>query len=382
VATNQIKILYVVDNLSFGGGERGFRQLSSNLNKNRFQTYVAAHPGGELEKVTRQAGVTFFPLDMRRKVNFKTIGQLTGIVFKNRINIVHSMGSRANFFSRLACRGISSTAVICTVAMLVEGYDVGPLRKVVYMIADRFSSRYVTHYIAVSKALKQRLVDERSIPSSRISVIYNGVELDKYNLNVINSEKVRRSLGIDLNIPVIGTIGRLVYQKGFSYFLEAAEMLYRKKKQIQFVIVGHGPEENNLKKMAESLGISKVCIFAGQRFDIPELLSVFDIFVLSSVLEGLPRIVIEAMAMERPIVATDIDGVREELTHEKSGLLVSHANPKTLAEAVLILLDDRKKAKRLGYEARKRAEQIFDLKNTLTKIEAMYEEVLTSTSRK
>ena len=380
VRSEKIKVLYVIENTSFGGGERGFGQLSTGLNRDCFQTHIAAYPGGELQEIARQAGVSFFPIDMSRKVNFRSIGQLSGIISKNRINIVHSMGARADFFARLACRRIPSTALICTVAMLIEGFDVGFLRKVIYKIADRYSARYVTQYIAVSKALKTRLVEEHKIPANKISVIYNGVELDQYNPNRNASDTVRRSLGITDDHPIIGTIGRLVYQKGFSYFLKAAKRIYSEKKQVRFVIVGYGQEETNLKRLAESLDISKVCTFAGLRFDVAQLMSAFDVFVLSSVLEGLPRIVIEAMAMKRPIVATDIDGVREELRHEGTGLLVPPADPKALAEAVLILLDDRQRAERLGREARKDAEQLFDLKHTLANVEKLYEEVLNSMS--
>ena len=148
------------------------------------------------------------------------------------------------------------------------------------------------------------------------------------------------------------------------------------------MIVGAGNEEANLKQLADSLGISHVCTFAGLRFDIAHLLSAFDVFVLSSILEGLPRIVIEAMAMKRPVVASDIDGVREQLRHNETGLLVPPANPKALAEAILSILDDQQKAEHLGREARKAAEQMFDLKHTLDSVEMLYEEVLHSISRR
>lgn len=380
VRSEKIKVLYVIENTSFGGGERGFGQLSTGLNRDCFQTHIAAHPGGELQEIARQAGVSFFPIDMSRKVNFRSIGQISKLISKNRINIVHSMGARADFFARMACRKIPSTATICTVAMLIEGFDVGCLRKTVYKIADQCSAGYVTRYIAVSKALKIRLVEKYKIPANKITVIYNGVELDQYNPNMNVSETVRRSLGITDDHPIIGTIGRLVYQKGFSYFLKAAERVYSKKKQVRFVIVGHGQEEANLKSLAESLGISKLCTFAGLRFDVAHLLSAFDIFVLPSVLEGLPRIVIEAMAMERPIVATDIDGVREELKHNKTGLLVPPADYVSLADAILSLLDDQEKAESLGRQARKDAEQMFDLKHTLVNVENLYKEVFNSMS--
>ena len=375
MSPDKIRVLYLVDNLSFGGGERGCGQLSTGLNRDRFQTCLAAHPGGKLEEIVRQGGIQFFPLDMSRKFNFTTWRQLRGLISENGINIVHSEGMRADFLARLACRNIPSTAVICTVAMLIEGYDVSPLKKIVYKIADRFSSRYVTHYIAVSKALKQRLVGELGIPADRVSVIYNGVELDQYNPNLYTSDDARRSLGIPDGGPLVGTIGRLVYQKNFSCFLKAAHHVHLKRKQVKFVIVGHGEEESHLKSLAESLGISQVCTFAGLRFDTAKVLSALDIFVLPSILEGLPRIVIEAMAMERPIVATDIDGVREELRHDETGLLVPPADPAALAEAILSLLDNQEKARRLGRAARKDAEQRFNLERTLMDVETLYEKL-------
>jgi glycosyltransferase involved in cell wall biosynthesis len=379
---NKIRVLYVVENRSFGGGERGFGQLSTNISIDRFQPFVAAHPGGKLEDIVRQAGVPFFPLDMSRRANLRTISHLSTLVSENGIDIVHSMGARADFFARMACRKQPSTAVVCTAAMLVEGFDVGLFRKTAYKIADRFSGKYVTQYIAVSKALKHRLVEERGIPADKVSVIYNGVELDRYDPNLYDSEGVRRSLDIKDDYPIIGTIGRLVYQKGFSHFLKAAELVYAKKKQVRFVIIGHGPEETNLKHLAESLGISHVCMFPGIRFDVARLLSTFHVFVLPSVLEGLPRTIIEAMAMKRPIVATSIDGVREQLRDNITGLLVSPADPKALAEAILSILNDHKRAERLGREARKDAQRMFDLKNTLNKIETLYEKALNSITRK
>ncbi|MGR3302283.1 MAG: glycosyltransferase [Candidatus Scalindua sp.] len=373
---DKIRILYVIDALEFGGGERGFGQLSTGLDKQRFQTYLAAHPESKLEKMAKRENIPFIPIDMDRKVNFKTIAHLSRIINQNRIHIVHSMGARADFFARIAIRKIPKTALVCTVAMLVEGFDIGFIRKIVYKIADRFSSRYVTQYIAVSKAIKERLVGKRKIHSDRITVVYNGVELDQYNPNMNASEEIRHSLGITDKYPIIGTIGRLVYQKGYSHFLEAAKQVYVEMKYVRFVIVGHGPEEDNLRCMAKSLGISHVCTFAGLRLDIPELLSTFEVFVLSSVLEGLPRIVIEAMAMGRPIVATDIDGVREELEDGITGLLVPPENADSLAKSIIDLLIDKDKSFQMGINARRAAEEKFGVDIMRKKVEKVYEELL------
>jgi glycosyltransferase involved in cell wall biosynthesis len=373
---DRIRILYVIDALEFGGGERGFSQLSTGLNKERFKTYLAAHPDSKLEKMVIRENIPFLPIDMDRKVNFKAIAHLLRIINQHRIHIVHSMGARADFFARMAVRKLPQISLVCTVAMPVEGFDIGFIRKIIYKIADHFSSRYVTHFIAVSKAIKEQLVRRRNIHSGRITVVYNGVELDQYNQNMNASAKIRHSLGITDDYPIIGTIGRLVYQKGYSHFLQAAKQVYEGKKYVRFVIVGHGPEEDNLKSMAKSLGISHVCTFAGLRRDIPELLSAFDVFVLSSVLEGLPRIVIEAMAMGRPIVATDIDGVREELEDGITGLLVPPESSDSLAKSIIDLLIDKDKSFQMGINARRAAEEKFGVDIMLKKVEKVYEELL------
>jgi glycosyltransferase involved in cell wall biosynthesis len=375
---NKIRVLYVVENRSFGGGERGFGQLSTNISTDRFQPFVAAHPGGKLEDIVRRAGLPFLPVDMSRKVNFKTISHLSRLISMNEIHIVHSMGARADFAARMACTRKPSTAVVCTAAMLIEGFDVGFLKKTIYKIADQYSARYVTKFIAVSKALRDRLVKERGISPDRVSVIYNGVELDQYDPRLYSAEKARLSLGIEDNYPIIGTIGRLVYQKGLPYFLKAAERVYSKKKEVRFVIIGNGPDEASLKQLADSLGITHACTFAGPRFDIHRLLSTFHIFVLPSLLEGLPRVVIEAMAMARPIIATDIDGVREQINHNQTGLLVKPADSELLAKAIMEILTDEHKANSLASKARKQAEKKFDLKLTINKVENLYQELFES----
>jgi len=372
---NKIRVLYVVENTSFGGGERGFGQLSTAINRNRFQPLIAAHPGGQLEDIAQNRGVKFFPLDMNRKFNLKTLSAISKIINEYKIDIVHSMGARADFFTRIAARNILSAKVICTIAMFVEGFDVNALRKALYKFADRYSSRFVSHYIAVSKALKQRLIQERKIAEEKIAVIYNGVELDRYNPDRFNSNGFRKSLVIDDDCKIVGSIGRLVYQKGFRYLIEAAKILHQKEDKLKIVIVGDGPEKKKLKRMAQTAGILDKCVFAGQRFDIPQILSEFDIFALPSVLEGFPRVVIEAMAMGKPIVATDIDGVREELTHNRTGIIVPPRNPVALAEGIACLINDRRLADQFGSEARKDAGLRFDLKQTVSNVEKLYESI-------
>ena len=373
---NIFRVLYVVENTTFGGGERGFGQLSTSIDKSRFLPHIAAHPGGPLENMALDNDLNFFPLNMNRKANLKTISEITKIINRHKINLVHSMGSRADFFARMAVRNVISAKVVSTIAMLIEGYDVSRLRKLIYKCADCYSSRFVSRYITVSKALKQRLVKERKISEKKISVIYNGVELDKYDPERFHANKLRKLLNIENSTVLVGSIGRMVYQKGFKYLIEAARILHRKNFNIHFVLIGEGPDEKSLKELVETYDLSDICTFTGQRFDIPQLLSDLDIFAFPSVLEGLPRVVIEAMAMAKPIVATNIDGVREQLEHGSTGFIVPPGQAATFAKAIAQLIEDKDMATRLGSEARKQAMVKFDLKQTVSNIEKLYERVL------
>jgi len=370
-----LSILYVIDGQEFGGGEQGFGQLSTGLNKEKFKVQVAAHSGGVLEERVLNQNIPFFPVDMSKRFSLSTVQEIAKIVSQNNVDIVHSMGARSDFLARVACRKLPKTAVINTIAMFIDGFDVGPLKKTVYLLADRWSAQFVDHYIAVSQAIGHRLTERCGIPEDKITVIYNGVDRNRYERQMGVADETRRSLGIQSGVPIIGAIGRLVYQKGYIYLLEAAALVLQKMPHVRFVLVGEGPEEASLKQKATSLGISDSCIFTGARYDVAELLSSFDVFILSSVLEGLPRTVIEAMAAGCPIVATDIEGVREEVEDGKSAMLVKPADPASLANAVTTLLNDRKLGERIGQEARKRAEQLFDLRKTIKNVEHVYEKV-------
>jgi glycosyltransferase involved in cell wall biosynthesis len=202
------RILLVIDNLEFGGGERVFLQLVDGL-KTRFEFSVAAMSGGRFEVRTKELGIKFFPLDMTRQLTFKPIRQIRNIIRQNKIDIVHSQGARADFFARLSGKIADSPHILCTLAMPVEGFDVGFLRKKIYRFADQISERYVDRFIVVSESLRKTLTADRGIPPQKIVRIYNGIELDKFRPDQKQVE-LRKHWGIPPEVPLIGAIGRLV----------------------------------------------------------------------------------------------------------------------------------------------------------------------------
>ena len=365
------KILYVIDNLEFGGGERVFAQLAKAL-KDRYEILFACQPGGLLDERLKELGVLIQPLDFRRQVSLSRIISLFRIIRKERVHVVHSMGARADFYARIAARLAGAPVAISTIAMFVEGYDVPLFKRALYGAAIRLSERLCDGFIAVSDAVRKVLVKGHRIPEEKVVTIYNsGVELDTFSPQDQDGLRLRRELGLDPEAPVVGTIGRLVYQKAHDVLLQAASLVVKAVPDAQFLIVGEGPLRPALERMVQELGLER-CRFAGFRKDIPNLLSIMDVFVLSSILEGFPQVLLESLAAARPVVATRIDGVTEVIQHGTTGLLVPPRDPHALADAIISLLKDQGLARRLGEAGRKLVEERFAISRMVEEVDRFY----------
>lgn len=377
---NKISILFVIDGLEFGGGERTFLQLIDGLSQNQYSVYVATSPGAIFFELLAKKDIKLIPLNLKRRANPKTLFRLVKIIKENKIDIIHSQGARTDFYSRLAARLLKSKVrVVSTIAMPVKGYDVGVFRKGVYCFFDRFSERYVDRFIVISEALKKALIDNHKIPSQKIIKIYNGIELKEYRPDDSDYSfmKIRKEYGIDKDKFLIGAIGRIVWQKGFEYLIDAVPRVTKQIAEAKYLIVGEGPLKDSLRAKSRKLDIEDKIIFAGFKSNIKEILSSIDILVIPSVREGFPMITLEAMAMAKPIIASDIDGIREQIDHNKDGLLIPPEDPGAMAEAIISLLDNKEKAKELGLSAKKKVEEKFSVEEMVKKTKAVYEELLT-----
>jgi glycosyltransferase involved in cell wall biosynthesis len=369
----------VIENLFFGGGERAFAQIINGLDKTKYEIYVACFPGGFFEeKIKNKAKLA--PIDLRNRFNLINISKLARLMRDNKVQIVHTKGGRGGFFARTAAKIAKVPVIISTIAMPVEGFNVGIIKKSCYMALDRFSERYAHRFIAVSEALKQTLIEKHKIPSENVVTIYNGIEIDKYT----RIERAERELKEEFNISpdniLIGYVGRLTWQKGLNYFIEAIWLMQQKKldlaHKITYLIVGQGEEKDSLEKKVADLGIRDKVIFTGFRQDIKKILSALNILALPSLREGQPIILLEAMAARTPIIATDIDGIKETIDDQISGLLVKPRDPHAIADAIISILEYPQKTHELLEAARKAVEEKFNLNDKIIQHEKLYESLL------
>jgi len=246
---------------------------------------------------------------------------------------------------------------------------------------DRIFARYVDFFIYISRAIAEHYLIQ-GIRLVKGTVIHNAVDLSEFSTD--DPAPVRSDLGFLPQERLVGVVGRLDWWKGHEYFLEALAEVAQRIPNLRGLIVG-APENTprnreyyqKLQSLTKSLGLDGKVVFTGFRGDVPRLMSALDVIVLSSSApEPFGRVVIEGMAAGKPVVATAAGGVLDIIDDGVNGLLVPRQDSKAMAEAILELLSDREKARRIGLAARRRAEKQFTVQRHVVAVQQMYDAVL------
>jgi glycosyltransferase involved in cell wall biosynthesis/ribosomal protein S18 acetylase RimI-like enzyme len=310
----------------------------------------------------------------------KAFAELIGILRRERFDLVHTHNPKPGVMGRIAAR---ITGVPC-VANTVHGLYASPgdrlARRLPVLTLERLARRFSDLELYQSEedfdwARRIGLADERAV------LLGNGTDVEHFSAHSMETGRIsslRRELGIPDGAPVVGTVGRLVAEKGFRELFAAAERVREKFPQTIFLVCGErDPEKSDAIGDDEIERARKDVIFAGWRSDIRDVLALMDVFVLPSWREGVPRSAIEAAAMGRALVLTDIRGCREVVRDGIEGVLVPVEDAASLADAISSLLRDAEKRTQLGKAARDRAEQRFDERRVADTVVACYERLLT-----
>ena len=373
-----IRVVYVVDNLSFRGGERTFLQLVEGLDRGRYEPYVACSPGGVFVERLERLRIPVIPADMRRR-RLDTVFFLARLFRRIKPQIVHTQG-RGDSFGRLAARLAGVPSLVSTTAAIASRYRVDELwRKALYRLIDVTTDRLVDRFVVVNRSSVDVLTERHGVRTSRVVVIPNGIEVDSYDRARAPRGSWRARFGIPDDAFLIGALGRLTWEKGFRDLLRAFAMAAGDHHWL--AIGGEGPLREELETLASAPGIENRCVLPGFVEDVPEFLADLDLFVLPSHSEGHPMVLLEAMAMSVPVVATDIPGVVDTIMDGVDGRLVPVGDPQALAAALRALSTDRDAACRFGRNARKKVERDFTVQRMVHRTHLLYEELIQEKGR-
>jgi glycosyltransferase involved in cell wall biosynthesis len=239
------------------------------------------------------------------------------------------------------------------------------------------TSSWVDVWISNSYAGKEISIKREKFPADKIEVIHNGIDLSKYKrIPDDDIGRLKKHYGIKDNDMVIGEVANLRSMKGHVDIINAIPTLIEKHKNVKFFFAGEDASNGEIARYAEEKNVDKYIIFAGFCNNIPEILSLFDIFILPSLWEGLPTAIIEAMAMGLPIISTKVGGIPELIDNAKNGILIEPKSPQQIASAILYLLENKDLAKSMGERNIARAWQNHDIKQKARDDEKIYMELM------
>jgi glycosyltransferase involved in cell wall biosynthesis len=381
----KIKVLHIITRLDKGGSADNTLISVLGLNK-------------EVFKVDLISGRTNFPspkltqLKEQNLIQYKEIGQLVRAIHpfkdisalsklyknikKGRYDIVHTHSSKAGLLGRLAARRAGVKHIIHTPhGHIFYGYY-GRCLSFMFIILERWAARYTEKIITLTNAGIEEHVRYKIAPADKFITIHSGLELGSLQPSDTKND-VAKEFNIDKSDKLVGTVARLVPIKGHEFLVKAAPLVLQYYPDTTFLLIGDGPLRKKLENLAQQLNVSNKIIFCGMREDVPRLLNAIDIFVLPSLNEGMGRVLIEAMALAKPIVATRVGGVPDVIEDGSSGLLVPSANPDSLADAICTIMKNPSLAARLASHAVIRSQK-FSHTDMIRQLENLYKGVMSS----
>lgn len=336
-----MKILYVITGLAQGGAERVVCDLANSMFEKGHEVKIAYLTGGILTK-PNYSEIELLNINLNSLIGLPLAYQKLSKIIKNyQPDIVHAHMIHANLFTRLVRMITPIKKLICTAHSANEG---GKLRMGLYRI---------THYLSdittnVSNFASNAYIEKKAVPSNGISTVYNGVNFNNFKYNNLARASLGSEFNLASNIKVLLAVGRFHNVKNYPNLLKAIKLL--KEKSIlpfRLFIAGDGELRNEIEKLIEELNLKNDVVLLGRRNDIPNLMSACDVFVLSSDYEGLPTVLIEALACQAHAVSTDVSGAREIL--DINGEIVPVNSPVNLMQSIEALLNKSDKNK-LGAE--------------------------------
>jgi len=369
-----LSVLHFTNDVARGGVEEHILTLMRGLDRSRFRLHWVC-PTEVAEKIRPDLpdDVELIPLLLRKPRQLASAARLAWIIGRRRIHVLHSHQFYASLFA-------SPIGAVCRVPLVIETphlreqWRQGWLKS--RFVVDRLIGRCVDHYIAVSRANAEYLVQTKGFPARKVVVIHNGCDLRRFDPARRAPACLKAGLGFGADDAVLLVVGRLEPQKGHRVLLDAMPLVHRTSPRARLVCVGEGALRPELEAQVVGLGLRESVRFVGQQSNIPEWFAMADVVVLPSLFEGLPLVAIEALAAGKAMVATAVDGTPEVVVDGKTGLAVPSRDVGALAAAICRLLRDPGLRQAVGQAGRAWVEEHFSQEQQIQRTQELYLDAL------
>ena len=331
------------------------------LSPDRFRPLLACRPGSRIGHEASARGIAVEWVKMRGNFDPWAVWQLVKLIRRHRVDIVHTHSSADSWMSSVAAKLSPRRPWVVRTRHL--SCAIGN-RMIYRWLADRV--------ITVGESTRQYMIDEKGIQKDKVITIPTGVDLERFHPRRVKRD-FRNEMGVPPDAPVLGTVAVFRRLKGHVYLLRAMREILSVHPDAKLLLVGEGPQEENLRRTIAEEGLGRSVLLPGYREDVERILQAMDVFVFPSLQEALGTAIIEAMAMEKAVVASRVGGIPEIVVDGKTGFLVNPEDVRGIAEKVLFLFRHRALAESMGKAGRKVVEEHFDTRKMVGRIEKLYE---------
>ena len=367
--TRSIRVMHIIWSLDLGGAEQVVMNLTRHFDRKKFQPIVCClNEKGRYAYLVENDGIPVFEMKKYPKLDFLLLPRLVRLIKRTKVDLIHTHLFTANLWGRLAAK-------LARVPVVSTEHGMDSWRSAIDLSLDQWLATFNQKIICVSEGVRRFYGQRNSNLDGKVKIIHNGIDVERFSAPA-DREEIRRQLGLNPSAHVVGIVGRLVPDKAHEDFIDAVKIISEQDPLIRGLIIGEGKLHRQLKAKVMKMHLEDKIYFLGNRNELPPLYRAMDIFVMSSIREGFPLTILEAMAANIPIVATDVGGVGECIEHEKDGILVPARNPKALATAIQILFADPSLMEELAKNASEKVWSQFSVQKMTQDHEALYQEIL------
>ena len=383
----KIRVAHIISRMVTGGAEEDVLSTIQGLDKNRYDIDLIV--GEECNKnifdISHESRFNIIQINgLKGKLNFFydpiILIKLIILLKRNHYDIVHTHTTKTGILGRLAARIVRVPIIICRLQGTAIQTFSSKILNWALMFFEKLTGRFTDAYISVSEILSKNYKEKGIGTKTKYYTVYSGMNLDKF-FNVrenIKQEEIIKELGITSDNFIIGNIGRLEVAKGHKFAIEAFKKVQEERENslLKLIIIGEGEEKENLIRYVKKLGLEDKIIFTGYRKDVEKLMAIMDIFVLSSLREGLPRVLVQAAAVGVPSIAFNVDGVPEIVKDDYNGFLVKPKDVNQLADKIIKYIDNRELIELHGKNGRNFVNGKWSIENMVNQVDEIYQNLI------
>jgi len=339
-------LLHTESSKGWGGQENRILKESVGVKRLGARVIILCQPGSSLATRAAEAGIEVRSCRMRKNYDLPAVRFILRLIKTEGIEVISTHSGRDSFLAGLAGRlSWRKPRVVRT-------------RHIALPITSKISYKILPHMVVTTSEYVRQYLIREGVRPDRVAAVPSGIDVGIFNPDKVESD-IREKLNIPTGSPLVGMIAILRNKKGHRTLLDCIPAVLKEKPDTLFLIVGNGPQEKNINKKIEAMGLTEKIVMLGLRHDIPQILKAIDLCVLPTLEESLPQALLQAMAMGKPVIGTKVGGVGEAVKDGVNGYLIEPDNPRALADAIIDILQDNEKAIRMGLEGRRIVEREF-----------------------